>query len=132
MSTILWLEMVSAMKKQTMKFVILMVEIAVEIVSTKIAALILQGRFLKYIFIKFCEHLPTQLQEISYQLTLGLEHKTYLVDILLWQCTINCTHVVEETKILVTTSSITKFHFYPTVPIAIALVETLTIKYQMH
>ena len=44
MSTILWLEMVSAMKKQTMKFVILMVEIAVEIVSTKIAALILQGR----------------------------------------------------------------------------------------
>ena len=74
------------MKKQTMKFVILMVEIAVEIVSTKIAALILQGRFLKYIFIKFCEHLPTQLQEISYRLT--LEHKTYLVDILLWQCTI--------------------------------------------
>ena len=44
MSTILWLEMVSAMKKQTMKFVILMVEIAVEIVSTKFAALILQGR----------------------------------------------------------------------------------------
>ena len=28
--------------------------------------------------------------------------------------------------------SITKFHFYPKVPIAIALVETLTIKFQMH
>ena len=37
------------MKKQTMKFAILMVEIAVEIVSTKIAALILQGRLLKYL-----------------------------------------------------------------------------------
>ena len=44
----------------------------------------------------------------------------------------NCTHVVEETKILVTTSSITKLYFYPTVPIAIALLKTLTIKYQMH
>ena len=44
MSTILWLEMVSAMKKQTLPFAILMVEIAVEIVSTKFAALILQGR----------------------------------------------------------------------------------------
>ena len=65
LSTILWLEMVSAMKKQTMKFVILMVEIAVDIVSTQITALILQGRFLKYIFIKFCEHLPLQRQKKS-------------------------------------------------------------------
>ena len=32
------------MKKQTLPFAILMVEIAVEIVSTKFAALILQGR----------------------------------------------------------------------------------------
>ena len=36
------------MKKQTLPFAILMVEIAVDIVSTKFAALILQGRLLKF------------------------------------------------------------------------------------